>query len=78
LKNGSRAKNVCHFAYQIAKLWDEILDIIKDNKDAEALEDDFTEHYLVFFHKLQTFCEECKVPKRNKSMALYSNWNRGF
>lgn len=43
------------------------MEIIKDNKDAESIEDDFTEHYASFFHKLHAFSEEIKVPKRAKS-----------
>jgi hypothetical protein len=54
---------------QIAKLWDELLEIIKENRDAETLEDDFTEHYRFFFFKLQNLYEEMKVPKRPKSMG---------
>lgn len=54
------------------KLWEEILDIVNnyrdaENKDAESIEDDFTLNYRLFLFKLQRFCEEAKVPKRPKS-----------
>jgi hypothetical protein len=52
---------------RVAKLWDELLDIVKENRDVETLEDDFTEHYKFFFYKLQQLYDEMKVPKRPKS-----------
>lgn len=58
------------------KLWEEILDILNtnrdaENKDAESIEDDFSLNFRLFFFKLQKFCEEAKVPKRPKSIVVY-------
>lgn len=59
-----------YFNQNLAKLWDDILEIIKDNKDAESIENDFTEHYAFFFYKLHAYSEEVKVPKRAKSCSI--------
>ena len=61
-----------------AKLWDELLEMIKENKDAEnkdaeSIEDDFTLHFKPFLFKLQQLCDELKVPKRPKSIFLLIN-----
>ncbi len=59
-----------------AKLWDELIEIIRDtrdaeNKEADSVENDFTLHYKPFFTKLQMLCDEMKVPKRPKSLTFF-------
>ena len=64
-------------------MWDELLEIMKDNKDSknkdpEDIENDFVLNFKMFFHKLHQFCDEIKVPKRLKSNPYESILHRAF
>jgi len=59
-----------------AKLWDELVEFIKENRsdaglDAEFIEDDFIVNFKLFFYKLQQLFDMIKVPKRPKSIFTF-------
>lgn len=63
-----------------ARIWDELVDIVTEtkdaeNRDAEGIEDDFTLPFRLFLVRLQQMCDEMKVPKRLKSTSYMTTKN---